>query len=389
MNAKLGNKTIPSGANSMTGIGRLNARRSWLNCAALLIALSLCGPHAASAESQQELLLFTSVDTFDTFSESDPSDVDSFVRGTADLLYSYSGERFRFLGEYLWSSQESEMERLKAGWQLSDNTMLWFGRFHATAKYWTSEYHHGQFLQTSITRPSLEEWEDESGPIPSHITGLLIEHSDERGDDASLDYAISVGLAPIFSDRELVAFDVLDPGSGHGGSVSFRIGYRPDIFSPMQLGLLVGYNDINVESDSNPNLTNLNEIRQATIGAFADWRWGDWRVIFNFTHVQNDLRFVSETEDDTFQLAYFQFEYEASKDWTIFGRTDNSFSEDNSPYLALLPDFIAHRQMLGVRWDFADLHSLTMEISDTSTQGLGPFHGNFNEIRCQWSAVFQ
>ena len=373
----------------MTGIGRLNVRRSWINCAALLIALNLCGPHAAKAESQQELLLFTSVDTFDTFSESDPVFKDSWVRGTADVLYSYSGERFRFLGEYLWSSQEAELERFKAGWQWSDNTMLWFGRYHATAKYWTSEYHHGQFLQTSITRPSMEEWEDESGPIPSHITGLLIEHSDERDSGASFDYAVSVGLAPIFSEQELVAYEVFDPDSGHGGSVSFRISYRPDIFSPMQLGLLVGYNDINVDSDSHPNLTDLNEIRQATIGAFADWRWGDWRVIANLAHVQNDLRYVGRAEDDTFQLGYLQFEYEASKDWTIFGRTDNSFSEDNSPYLALLPDFIAHRQMLGVRWDFAMLNSLTMEVSDTSTQGVGPFHGNFHEIRFQWSAVFQ
>ena len=107
----------------MTGIGRLNVRRSWINCAALLIALNLCGPHAAKAESQQELLLFTSVDTFDTFSESDPVFKDSWVRGTADVLYSYSGERFRFLGEYLWSSQEAELERFKAGWQWSDNTM--------------------------------------------------------------------------------------------------------------------------------------------------------------------------------------------------------------------------------------------------------------------------
>ena len=137
MDAKLGKKINLSGVNSMTGIGELNARRSWLNCAALLIALSLCGSHAARAESQQELLLFTSVDTFDTFSESDPLVAESFVRGSADLLYSFSGERFRFLGEYLWSSQESELERIKAGWQWSDNTMLWFGRFHSiTSEPW-------------------------------------------------------------------------------------------------------------------------------------------------------------------------------------------------------------------------------------------------------------
>jgi hypothetical protein len=44
--------------------------------------------------------------------------------------------------------------------------------------------------------------------------------------------------------------------------------------------------------------------------------------------------------------------------------------------------------MLGVRWDIANSHALTMEIADTSTQGSNGNHDSFKELRFQWSAVF-
>jgi hypothetical protein len=72
----------------------------------------------------------------------------------------------------------------------------------------------------------------------------------------------------------------------------------------------------------------------------------------------------------------------------LFGRAETSFGEDSSAYLQLLPAFIAHRLMIGARWDFADSHALTMEVADTSTQGDNLEHDSFKELRIQWSAVF-
>jgi hypothetical protein len=282
------------------------------------------------AESRQEILLFPSVDTFEPFSESNPEAVDSFVRGSLNLLYSYSGGNFRFLGEYLWSTQEAELERLKVGWQVRDNTLLWLGRYHATAKYWTSEYHHGQFLQTSITRPSVEGWEDEGGPTPSHVTGLSFESDNKTEGGSGVSLAISGGLTARFEGEELVAFDVLDPQSDHGPGFNFRIAYRPEFLSPMQLGLLSAWHEIRVDSDSNPNLADLDRIDHLTIGAFADWRWKDLRLITSFIHFDNDLKFVDEQVSDRFTLGYVQFEYGINDDFTFFGRSDNGFDEDSS-----------------------------------------------------------
>jgi hypothetical protein len=356
----------------------------------IMLSLVLCAfiPIASADDSQHEFLLFPSVDTFNTFNESHPDVEDSFVRPSLNVLYSYNGGRFRVLGEYLWSSTEAELERLKVGWQAGDNTMWWLGRFHTTAKFWTSEYHHGQFMQTSITRPGIEEWEDESGPIPSHVTGLSLEHTVPSRDETAWNLGFSFGLAPKFVKDELHPYDMLDPESDHGLSYNFRFAYKPSVFSDNQAGMLIGWNDINVDSESDPSLADLNDIEQLTVGVFADWRWHKLRVLGNVVHFEHELNYTSESVDDVFVAGYLQIEYETADDWTVFGRVDASSSEDSSPYLRLLPAFISHRQMLGVRWDFIKRHSLTTEVADTSQHGEGFSHHNFKEIRFQWSAVF-
>jgi hypothetical protein len=90
--------------------------------------------------------------------------------------------------------------------------------------------------------------------------------------------------------------------------------------------------------------------------------------------------------DESF-LGFIQAEYEVSEDWTVFGRTEFGDSEDDSIYLSLLPAVVAHRQMLGVRWDFAARHALTMEVADTSQQADSVRHDSFKEARLQWSTV--
>ena len=109
-----------------------------LSPAAFALLLSASWSYQAHGQSQQDLLLFTSIDAFKNLSGTNPDVEDSFIRPTADVLYSYSGDKFHFLAEYLWSSDESEMERMKVGWRTGDNSMLWFGRIHSTSKYWTS-----------------------------------------------------------------------------------------------------------------------------------------------------------------------------------------------------------------------------------------------------------
>jgi len=354
----------------------------------LLLLTTLMSSPQAHADSQHDMLVFLSLERFEMFSASDPELDGIETLAMSDFLYTYNSDRFRFLAEYVWSNSESDLERIQAAWQIDSKTMLWFGRFHAISKYWTTEYHHGQFMQTSISRPGAEEWEDESGPMPSHITGLWLEREHTIKDHSAINLGLSAWLAPKFAGHGLVPFDPVDPDSGHDLSVNGRLIYRPDILSTNQFGLMLAYNDIAVVSDSSPILVDLNSIRQATLGVFSNWQWKDWRLSTSWVYFDIDMRYRDGDVEDDFILGYVQGEYEATENWTIFGRSEFDFGDDSSPYLQLLPAFIAHRNMIGLRWDFADSQAVTMEIADASTQGDDFSHDNFKELRVQWSAVF-
>jgi hypothetical protein len=343
----------------------------------------------AQAENHQEWLFFPSIGALEVFDQSSPSIADSDVRATADVVYSFSGEGFRVLGEYLLSTDESELERLQVGWVLSDRAMLWLGRFHSPASFWISEFHHGQYLQNSITRPSLEQWEDESGAAPSHLTGLNFEYERELESGAGFSLSIAGGLAPKFEEYKLVPFDMLDPRSGHGMSLSFRAAYRPEMFSPMQFGFLSSWNEINVIAGENADLANLDRVNQLTAGVFADARWRDLRLITSIVYHNNELRYLDGNVTDDYVLAYVQPEYSVSDDVIIFGRADIGGGEDSSEYLRFLPAFLSHRNMLGLRWDFTAHQSLTFEVADASRQGENYGHDHFKELRVQWSAVLR
>ena len=359
---------------------------------AVLFALVLLIPLASSqvvlADSQHDMLVFFILEGNDFFSASDPSLEGSDNSATADFLYAYNSDRFRFLAEYILSDSESELERLQAAWQVDDQTMLWFGRFHAISNYWTTEYHHGQFLQTSISRPGVEEWEDESGPLSSHISGLWLEHEFTVNSHSAVDLGLAAGLAPKFAEDQLMPFDVLDPSSGHDMAISGRLVYRPDILSTNQIGLSLANNDISVVSESSPNLVDLNSIQQRTLSIFLNWRWEHWLFITNWVFLDVEMRHLDADVSEEFILGYVQAEYETTGDWTVFGRVDFGMNEDDSAYLQLLPAVVTHRNMLGVRWDFADSQGLTLELADTSTPGSSTGHDKFKEIRVQWSAVF-
>lgn len=369
---------LPRSTGTLTAHGR---------SAAIALAGLLAGP-SSFAETQHELLFFPSVDGFDTFSESDASVKDSSTEAALDLVYSMSSDRFRLLGEFLWATRHTELERLQAGLRIGDQTFLWAGRFHSPAKFWTSEYHHGQYLQTSITRPALEEWEDDGGSYPSHIAGLLLESDLQWRDDSAIGLAASVGLAPVLSENKLSPFEFFEDSSDHGLSLSFRASYRPENLSTSQVGVLVGWNEINVEPGTNAAPADSGSIDQAALGVFADWYWDELRLLASVVYFDNDLAFPAQSVNDRYVLGYLQLEYATNDVVTVFGRIDDGIDQGDSAYLGLLRNSVTRRYMLGARWDVAEYHSLTLEIADT-TFGANPSGSeDFNELRLQWSAVF-
>lgn len=354
----------------------------------LFAPIALASGPAVRADDPHDVLVFASIERDELFDSSEPLLEGFDTHYAADVLYTYNSDRIRVLGEFLWSSDETELERLQAALSLGERTLLWTGRYHAVSKFWTREFHHGQFLQNSITRPRLEEWEDDKGPMPSHITGLLLEHSYMTAGQSEISIALSAGLGPKLVDNRLEAFDLLEPGSGHKGTTGLSLVFRPDALGTTQIGMTLSFSDIVVESVLNDAIVDLESVRQTTLGLFADWVRRDWRVMAFAVYFDNELEFVADSRQDSFVLGYLQAEYAPHEDWTLLGRHEIGPDQGSSAFLDLLSGFIPDRDMLGVRWDVRDNHSLSLEMAQSGRRSRGAAGIEFRELRLQWSAVF-
>lgn len=336
----------------------------------------------AESEGQHELLFFMSGNhVHNNFTSEEGQQYDDVVL-SADVIYGYVKGDFRFLTEYILSTYESELERFQLGWQADENNIGWVGRFHSPASYWNAAYHHGQYLQTSITRPLIARFEDEGGIVPAHVTGVMLETMHDLQGSASFQTTISFGLTSVIGDLELVAFDLLDDSSKHKEAVDIRLAYLPDQFDDNQFGLLLKWSDLVVDDNPIAELQGLQQVEQGVIGVYVDWRMRDWKVLANLSYLNNQMIKQAQEQTDTFFAAYLQAEYVFNQKWTAYGRVEDTPGAEDSEYLELFPFAIIERQMLGLRFDFFSNNALTLEVSNVETQSISS-----DQVWFQWSAV--
>jgi hypothetical protein len=84
----------------------------------------------------------------------------------------------------------AEIERMIVRYDASDYFKLSFGRYHTPINYWNTAFHHGQWLQTTISRPEMTEFGGSF--IPVHFIGTLVEGSTPAG-GLNLNYNLGVG----------------------------------------------------------------------------------------------------------------------------------------------------------------------------------------------------
>jgi hypothetical protein len=83
-----------------------------------------------------------------------------------------------------------ELERMIIRYDWNDYFKISFGRYHTPINYWNTEYHHGQWLQTSISRPEMIQFG--SSFMPVHFVGALVEGAVPAG-GLNLNYNLGLG----------------------------------------------------------------------------------------------------------------------------------------------------------------------------------------------------
>jgi hypothetical protein len=354
----------------------------------LCLAATVLWVNAAFAQhehSSSEFEVFVSAEAFHGSGQRGPGDADPWA--AADLVFGLTKHQFRVFGELYATSDELDLERFQMGFEFIPETVLWFGRFHQPGSAWNTEHHHGQYLQTAITRPFIERWEDEQGLIPQHITGALLESRQPVGKNGALQISGGIGAAPTLTNDKLDPVDLIGRNPGRNRlSVTGRLAYLPAYLGSSSAGLLFGRDELYATNARAVALLQSHRAVVSVYGAYVDWNEDPWRVIGVDYYV--DVKLDQLARNETFSSGYLQVERQLPRRFTIFGRLEDSARMQNSRYVASFDDhdsdidIALRRKALGLRWDYARRQALTLELSqiDSLTR-------RSNEIRVQWSAV--
>jgi hypothetical protein len=353
---------------------------------AAIVATLLCRPALSQHQhSASEFDVFLAAEGVAGHGQPHPRGDDPWI--DADVVFGLTHEQFRVFGEYFITSEEHDLERFEVGYEVVPDTMVWVGRFHQPASAWDTEHHHGRYLQTAITRPAIENWEDERGLIPQHITGALVESIWPFRAQSGLQFNAGAGVGPSLRADANEPIDLIGSNPGrHGASFMGRLAYLPDYVGTSSAGLLFGHDQLYASPQMAGAALRSNHVVLTIYGVYADWTLDAWRIIGAGYYV--DVGLDAPTPDESFMSGYLQFERHLSHRLTAFTRIEDSARMQRSRYVDLLDvpssniDIAIRRQAGGLRWDYAASQALTMEFGhEASLTQRG------NEVRLQWSAV--
>jgi hypothetical protein len=341
--------------------------------------------HSASEHSSSEFEVFVAAEGLAGHGQPHPREDDPWV--DADVIFGLTHEQFRVFGEYFITPEEHDLERFQIGYEVVPDTVMWLGRFHQPASAWDTEHHHGRYLQTAITRPSIENWEDEEGLIPQHITGALVESRRQIGTEAGVQLSAGVGVGPALRNQDNEPIDLVGNNPGrHGLSFSGRIAYLPDYVGTSSAGLLFGHDQLFARSAIAMATLRSNHAVLSIYGAYADWSVDAWRFIGVGYYI--DVALDRPISGESFTSSYLQAERQLPHQLTAFGRIESSSRMPESRYVALLDnhttdiDITVRREAAGLRWDYARRQALTVEFDHEVSLSERGF-----EARLQWSAA--
>lgn len=360
----------PSGRTLRRNIGPLAA-------ATLLLASSGTSALAASYDDQ---FLFFPAGAY-AWRSGTPAGDEKKRDGAAelDLFYTADIDRVRLLAEVFGRANgddELEIERLQAAWKIAPESRIWLGRFHNPIGYWNTEFHHGTFLQTSISRPALIDFEDDGGVLPMHLTGALLEGAVTRS-GAVWRYDVALGVGPEMNDG-LHALEIHRPGDGgHHGAAALRLSWQA-ADSRNSLGLFAGWYDI-----PGAGITPA-DINQRLMGLFAHLEFDSGTELLTAVYdVENELSLSGTSTRDSFRSGHLQLEQDLGANLALYARGEGLHSATADPYLNLFGALVRERQVVGLRYELARNQAIKIEFSKNDLPA-----EQYDRVTIQWSAVY-
>ena len=254
----------------------------------------------------------------------------------------------------------AELERLLIRFDQSDYFKVSFGRYHTPINYWNTAYHHGQWLQTTVSRPEMTQFGGRF--IPVHFVGGLLEGALPAG-GLNLNYNVGLGngRGPILSRGG----DAGDSNNHKAWLVNLFS--KPDRFFGLQAGGSAYRDEVNV----GPRVFN----EWVTSGHIV-WHKETPEVIAEVANVNHTE--VGRPGSFNSQAYYLQFAYRlpwGKQLWKPYYRWEYIHIPRTEPVLAGVPSLAG--SLVGIRYDITSFAAIKMEYRNQRRPGLPRINGGF------------
>lgn len=292
----------------------------------------------------------------------------------ADVFFAGSSNKFRVLTEALAATDDLHLERAQIGFEFSPKQFLWLGRFHSPLDYWNTHYNHAGYLQGSVHRPNIIEYDGHGGTLPTHASGFMLA-GEGNLNGGVFAYDVLLGNGTKLTEEGLGSFDKIN--LSEASNLFVRASFRPDDTSLTQYGVFVGQTNFATQ------LSTLDDVKQTLGGVYAYKAWLNLRITTAGFFLNNTLT-IGDTHSASRLLAgYLHADYDLTSQWTGYLRYEESLGARGDGYLALFPEFSIRRGVVGARFDINSHHAISIE-----TAAIQMSDGMAHTAAIQWSAVY-
>ena len=276
-------------------------------------------------------------------------DLGQFVLHLASPL----SEKVSYFGEVSFTAQPSgydlQVERTIIRYDYNDYFKMSFGKYHTPIGYWNTAFHHGAWLQTTISRPEMVKIGGTFTPI--HFVGLLAEGNLPSG-GLGLGYSVGVG-----NGRSSILSKAGDSGDSNDNRAWVASVFaRPARFYGLQFGGSVYHDKLSPLQGP--------ELREWITSAHLVWTKEHPEFLAEFANVHHRDIQTSQTFNN--QAFYIQVAYRLpwlENKWKPYYRFEYIHKPESEPVLSDVSDLVG--STFGVRYDITNYAAFKGEYRNT------------------------
>lgn len=255
----------------------------------------------------------------------------------------------------------AEVERSIIRFEQNDRFKVSFGRYHTPINYWNTAFHHGQWLQTTVSRPEMTQFGGSF--IPVHFVGALVEGVLPSG-GLNLNYNVGIG-----NGRSSIISRGGDFGDVNNNRAwLINLFARPDRAYGLQLGGSVYRDKITP--------TGGREFGEWIQSAHLVWQKENPEVIAEFANITHQPTGGDGSSHS--QAWYIQTAYRLpwfERLWKPYYRFEYIHIPRSDTIFRLVPSLAG--SVLGVRYDISSFAALKFEYRNQRRPGLPRVNAGF------------